>query len=142
MKKVTRFHAMLMAVVLAVGTAAVVRADHGGNNNNETRLRTKLAGGAIQGKTPEGNAEFRMDQKGRTSFKVEVENVNLPAGTVLDVTLTDAGTPTVVGHITLNAFGEGELELQSQDGDTVPAAVKGDIVTVLNAGSPILSGTF
>ncbi len=142
MKKLTRFHAMLMVAVLAVGTAAVVRADHGGNNNNETRLRTKLAGGAIQGKTPEGNAEFRMDAKGRTSFSVEVENVNLPAGTVLDVQLTHGVTLTVVGQITLNAFGEGELELRSQDGDTVPAVVKGDMVAVLNAGSPILSGTF
>lgn len=141
MKRVSRFHAMLMVAVLAVGTAAVVRADHGGNNNNQTRLRTKLAGGAINGKTPEGNAEFRMDAKGRTSFKVEVEHVNLPA-TVLDVMLTDGGVSTLVGHITLNAFGEGELELQSQDGDTVPAVVKGDVVTVSNGSSSILSGSF
>jgi len=66
------FHAALMVTVLAMGAATVVRADHGDNNNNnaETRLKTKLAGGAIAGKTPEGNAEFRIDQKSRTEFKV------------------------------------------------------------------------
>ena len=129
-----------MISLLAMGAVSIAKADHGGNNNNQTRLRTKLAGGAIQGKTPEGNAEFRMDAKNRTEFNVEVENVNLPAGTVLDVTV--GASPTVVGHITLNAFGEGELELRSQDGDVVPSVAAHDTVTVLNAGMAILSGTF
>jgi len=69
-----------------------------------------------------------------------VEHVNLPAGTVLDVTV--GASATVVGHITLNAFGDGELDLRSQDGDTVPAVAAHDTVTVSNAGAAILSGTF
>ena len=39
-------------------------------------------------------------------------------------------TQTLAGHITLNAFGAGELELNSQDGATVPAVVSGDMVIV------------
>ena len=137
-----KFQVALATALLALGAATIARADHGNNNNNETRLKTRLAGGAIQGKTPEGNAEFRLDSKMRSQFKVEVEHVNLPAGTILDVAVQHGMTPTIVGHITLNAFGSGELELQSQDGDTVPAVVGGDMVIVSNAGTPILSGTF
>jgi hypothetical protein len=48
---------------------------------------------------------------------------------------------TVVGHIALK-FGGGELELNSQDGDTVPALVKGSMVTVANGGTTILAGVF
>jgi len=32
--------------------------------------------------------------------------------------------------------------LNTRDGDTVPALVKGDIITVSNAGTPVLSGAF
>jgi hypothetical protein len=68
---------------------------------------------------------------------VDVENVNLPDGTTLDVSVGI----TLVGHITLK-LGFGELELNSQDGDTVPAVVKGNMVTVANGGTTILAGVF
>jgi hypothetical protein len=72
-----------------------------------------------------------------------VENVNLPAGTVLTVSLHAGLTVTVVGTIKLSAFGAGELELNSEDGATVSTVVKGDMVTVSNAaGSRILAGVF
>ena len=135
-------------MVLASGATAVLSADdgHGNNNNNnngEVRLRTKLAGGAIAGKTPEGSADFRMETaKNRSRLNVEVEDVNLPQGTMLQVSITHAGATSSIGTITLNGFGEGELELNSQDGATVPAIVAGDIVTVSNAGAAILTGAF
>lgn len=137
MKLASRFQAALAIAVLTLGAATVVSAS---SKNTETRLRTRLAGAAIQGKTPEGNAEFRSDSRGRTSFKVEVENVNLPDGT-LDVSVQSGGVTTPVGHIKLRA-GEGELELNSQDGDTVPTVQKGDMVMVSNAGTTILAGVF
>ena len=136
MNRSFRTHAALALALLAIGTASIARADHG--NNDKSRLKTRLAGAAIAGKTPEGSAEFRSESiKGRTEFKVEVEHVNLPDGTTLDVSVNG----TVVGHITLK-FGGGELELNSQDGDTVPAVVKGDMVTVANGGTTILAGAF
>ncbi len=143
MKKLSRLQALLTIAVLAAGTASITRADHdGGTKNAETRLRTRLAGAAIQGKTPEGHADFRMDDKGRTRLNVEVENVNLAAGTVLDVSIQHGMTSTVVGHITLSALGFGELELNSQDGDAVPAVQSGDMVIVKNGTAAILTGVF
>lgn len=140
MNKISRLQALLTIGVLAVGVTSVALGDDG--NNTEVRLRTRLAGAAINGKTPEGNAEFRSESSGRTRFKVEVENVNLAAGTTLNVSVQHGATTTLAGHITLDAFGFGELELDSQDGDVVPPVVKGDMVIVSNGATPILSGVF
>jgi hypothetical protein len=136
---------LIVTLAFAAGAGNFARADDGkgDGNNNEVRLRTQLAGGAIMGRRPSGNADFRMQGAPvRTRLKVEVEDVNLPKGTVLQVAVTHAGTTTMVGTLTLDAFGGGELDLDSQDGDSVPALSKGDSVTVSNAGSAILMGAF
>ena len=143
MKNVSRLRAALAAAVLMAGAATILVADNdknhnNDNNNNQTRLRTRLAGASIKGVTPEGSADFRSESKGRMRLQVEVEHVNLPGGTSLDVSVGSQ----MVGHIVLSAFGEGELELDSQDGDVVPAIQKGDMVVVSNAGMAILSGVF
>jgi hypothetical protein len=135
-----RTQAALAALTMLLGVA--VFAGSGGRQNNETRLRTRLAGAAIEGKTPEGNADFRSDQRGRSRLNVQVENVNLPAGTVLTVAVQDGTTVINAGTITLPAFGFGELELNSEDGASVPAVHKGEMVTVSNGGVRILAGVF
>lgn len=130
---------LLIALSLAALAAATAWAD---GKSTEIRLRTALAGGAIAGKTPSGSADFRMDSsRNRARLNVEVEHVNLPDATVLDVSVTHAGVTSAAGQIHLLA-GSGELELNSQDGATVPAIAKGDTVTVSNAGAAILSGVF
>lgn len=73
---------------------------------------------------------------------MEVENVNLSAQTVLTVTLTHGGAASTIGHITLSALGEGELELNSEDGAVVPAVQTGDVVTVMNGSAAIVTGIF
>jgi hypothetical protein len=141
MRKAERVFRALAIALLFISTANMVWAD-GGGKSTETRLRTRLAGAAIQGKTPEGNADFRSDRRGRMHLNVEVEEVNLPAGTVLRVSVSHAGVPTAVGTITLSALGFGELELNSEDGDTVPAIVAGDMVVVSDGAVAILAGVF
>lgn len=61
---------------------------------------------------------------------------------MLKVTLTHNAVATSIGSITLSAEGEGELELNSQDGMTVPAVQTGDVVTVSNGAAAIASGIF
>jgi hypothetical protein len=73
-------------------------------------------------------------------LNVEVENFNLPTGTLLTIAVQGGTTVTTAGTIKLLAFGSGELELNSEDGAAVPAVHKGDMVTVSNAGSRILAG--
>ncbi len=61
---------------------------------------------------------------------------------MLNVSLVHGTTTTALGQIKLSALGFGELELNSQDGATVPAVQTGDMVTVSNAGKTILAGVF
>ncbi len=131
--------ASFVALTLGALIASAVWAD---SKSSEVRLRTDLAGGAISGRTPSGHADFRSESdRNRSRLNVEVEDVNLADGTVLDVMVSHGGASAKVGVIHLQA-GRGELELNTQDGDTVPAIAKGDAVTVSNAGSPILMGVF
>ncbi|HMC62473.1 MAG TPA: hypothetical protein VKJ01_24980 [Candidatus Solibacter sp.] len=133
---------VLSAMSLAV-PAASAKDGNDGHDGERSRSRTTLAGPAIAGQTPNGHADTRVDSsRGRSRVNVEVEDVNLAAGTMLTVVVIHGDSRTMVGTITLDAFHSGELELNSQDGDTVPAVQQGDIVIVMNADVAILTGVF
>jgi hypothetical protein len=109
------------------------------NPNGEIRLESRLAGAAIGGLLPKGHAKFRSGANGRRDLNVEVEKVNLPAGTVLNVLVDNAN----VGQITLSSMLETELELESEHGAIVPNVTTTSTVVVTDAqGKTILSGVF
>ncbi|MGH9871875.1 MAG: DUF4214 domain-containing protein [Pyrinomonadaceae bacterium] len=109
------------------------------NPDGEIRLESRLAGAAINGLLPKGHAKFRSRSNGRRQLNVEVEKVNLPAGTVLNVLVDN----TNVGQITLSSNLENELELESEHGAIVPNITPASTVVVTDAqGKTILSGTF
>lgn len=144
--------AVLTAALLAIGVAQIGRAEdggHGGGNGgggnsggSSVRLRATLHGPAIHRIRPEGNGDFRFDAPNRLRLKVEVENVNLPNGTVLMVSLQHAGMSTNIGTVILADSGDAELELNSQDGQQVPVVHRFDTVTVSNGGTTIAAGVF
>jgi len=138
-----RIHTALTAALLALAFTYTVRADHGDQDQKQqTRIRARLTGQPIQSVTPEGAADFRSETN-RTRLQVEVEHVNLPAGTMLTVLLhSGTNAPVQVGQITLSGTGFGELELDSEHGTTVPAVRNGDVVSVANGGTAILAGAF
>jgi hypothetical protein len=104
----------------------------------EVRIEARLAGAPIGGLTPTGHAKFRS-RGGNRSLEVEVEKVNLPAGTVLSV-LVDG---VKVGQLTLAATLENEFEIESEHGATVPNVTNTSTVVITNAqGQTILSGAF
>jgi hypothetical protein len=70
-------------------------------------------------------------------LNVEVEDVNVATGSLLDVYLNGNKIGTIqVAALTLG----GELELNSQDGDVVPAVAKGDVIVVRLGDRALLSG--
>jgi hypothetical protein len=143
MQKIFRMQAVLTAALLAMGAAQVGSADNGGGGGgNGVRLETTLHGPAIHRIRPEGNGEFRFDNSNRLRLKVEVENVDLPNGTVLTFAIEHAGTSTNVGKIILSDNGEAELDLDTQNGQPVPIVHSGDMVTVSNNGTTIAAGVF
>ena len=105
-----------------------------------TRLKTTLAGPAIQGMKPTGNADFRTDGA-RLGLKVQVEKVNLPDGTVLTVAVVHTGVAVKAGTLTL-VGGLGELDLRTQDGEIVPQVQAGDFVVVMQGTTKRLAGVF
>uniref|UniRef100_Q01RC1 Uncharacterized protein n=1 Tax=Solibacter usitatus (strain Ellin6076) TaxID=234267 RepID=Q01RC1_SOLUE len=144
MKKTLKMVCVLSMAALLMGEVVPMRAEDGQKNGQaaQIRLRTTLAGAAIQGKKPGGNADFRNDSSSRMRLNVEVENVNLPAGTILTVAVVHAGVSMTVGTIKLGSTGESELELNFQNGAVVPAIASGDMVTVSNGMAVILAGAF
>lgn len=107
--------------------------------NDEIRLEARLAGAAIGGLLPKGEAKFRSREDGRRDLNVEIEKVNLPAGTVLNVLIDNVN----VGQITLSSMLENELELESEHGVVVPNVTTTSTVVVTDAqGNTILSGVF
>ena len=129
--------ASMLAAVAMIGVPTASAAKAAG-----IRLRAKLTGPAIGTVTPSGEAEFKANvARGTSSLEVEIEHVSLPAGTILTVVVTHAAVPKTVGTIKLKA-GENELELESQEGDVVPAVVAGDTISVLNGAATVLTGAF
>ena len=128
--------AALMLGGLSMLTPAAVTAD---NRAAETRIQSKLTGGALNGVTPSGSARFRS--RGTASnFSVEVEDVALADGTVLTVTLMRGTTAIPAGTLRL-ALRRGEIDVNTNDGDTVPQAQAGDVVVVSDGGAQaLLSG--
>jgi hypothetical protein len=99
-------------------------------------LRTALTGPAFNGEQPKGKAEFQMEQ-GLKRFIVEVDNINLPNGTVLAVMVNGIR----VGSITLVNQG-GTLLRSSAARQTVPNITAGTTVAVKFSTTKILGGRF
>ena len=106
--------------------------------NGELRIESRLAGAAVNGLTPSGHARFRS-RDGRRDFNVEVEKVNLPAGTVLGIFVDGVH----VSNLVINSTLETEIELESERGQAVPSVTTASTVVVADAqGKTILSGVF
>jgi hypothetical protein len=100
------------------------------------RIQAAIAGlGAFS--AARGDARFE-DRGNQRLFRLGVQNVNLPSGTVLDV---------VVGGVRLGSMslvnGAGRLDLDTKNGDQVPLLLFGSLVEVnTGSGVPIASGRF
>ena len=83
----------------------------GAASADQSRLRTSLTGGPIAGLTPSGHVDFRQRVSNDFQLTVEIEDVNLPPGTLLDVEVDGR----VVGQIKVSGVGlGGELELNTR----------------------------
>jgi hypothetical protein len=108
-------------------------------NDDETIINAGLSGPVLNGMRPSGKAVFRQRPGNDLKLEVEVEDVNLPAGTVLNVLVNNQS----IGTITLGSLRAGEIELESERGQNVPQVNNGTQVSVNNqAGASLVSGVF
>src|SRR4051812_46318697 len=98
MRRRSELRSLLGAVVASLVLALAGVAASAGNSDVITQAA--LSGPAVSGQTPHGVAEHRANADGSRRFKVEVEDVNLPAGTVLDVFVNGSK----IGSLTINSF--------------------------------------
>ena len=117
-------------------STGVALAQSGGGG--EARLSAKMVSGAASGK-----ADYR-ERGNRRRLNVEAED--LPNTTPSPQTVFVNGSP--VGNMTLAACPVpatqllcGELELNTQDGQSVPVIARGQIVNI-GANPAVLAGTF
>ena len=104
------------------------------------QIQTDLTGALISGIRPQGEAEFTIELSGNREFKVRVENVNLPGGTLLNVAVdgTQVGTISLIGGLVRS-----ELVLKTERGQTVPQINSGTRVVVSSqSGVALLAGAF
>jgi hypothetical protein len=106
-----------------------------------------LSGPALNGRVPSGKVKWQgNDFCQPLEFEVEVNNVNLPDGTILSVDACARSTPSnIVGSISLRG-GAGKLQLSKLDSDSSNDNVPfcdmrfGDSVKVLQGSTIIMSG--
>lgn len=100
-------------------------------------MQSPLTGGAVNGLKPSGSIDFRTAADGNGSkLNVEVEDLNLPAGTQVTVFVGNR----VAGKITIGPppMRGGELEINTRDGGVVPAMAPGEVVSVRTAAGAVL----
>ena len=87
---------------------------------------------------PHGASEYQLYANGQRELEVEIEDVNLPAGTSLAAAVND----NTVGQVILDIDGRGRLKLRTEDGQTVPVINDGDTVKVSNGATILVAGVF
>ena len=138
---------LVLLAAVAVITALVNYRSPEAAADHCSRGEGTLTGPALNGKIPSGKVKWQGNAFCQPlEFQVEVQNVNHPDGTVLDVDACASGTPpNVVGSITLRG-GAGKLQLSKLDGDpsndNVPFCDMrfGGTVKVLVGSTIIVSG--
>ena len=130
--------AALACVALFAALAALAAAPAFADDS-ETVINAALSGAAVGGQTPTGKAVFRERPVNDRRLQVEVQDVNLPAGTVLSVNVGGQQ----VGTLTIDALRAGRLELETQNGQAVPAITSGTTVAVRSqSGANVVAGAF
>jgi hypothetical protein len=104
----------------------------------ELRIDARLAGAPVGGLTPVGIARFRTRPDNR-NLEIEVEKVNVPAGTILNAFVDGVK----MGELVIGPTLEAEFELEAERGQFVPNVTTATTVVVSNAqGQTLLSGVF
>ncbi len=87
---------------------------------------------------PHGIATWQLSQNNNRELEIEIENVNLAAGTSLTATING----TAVGPIILDSNRKGKLKRQTEDGEAVPTVNDGSTVDVRNGTTVLVAGVF
>lgn len=123
--------AMWVSIPLLTGS---VKAD----NTPVIVIRTAALTSPTGGINPHGAATWQLYQSGNRELEIEVEDVNLAAGTSLTANISGSS----VGQVVVDVNHKAKLKLKTEDGQTVPTVNDGQTVDVRNGSTVLVSGVF
>ena len=106
--------------------------------SDDIRIGATLTGAPIGGVSPTGFAEYRVDDQNRRRLDVDGFSINLPAGTVLTVSINNA----VIGQTAVSTCSSFFFRRRTDDGQQVPVITSGMPVQVSNGAAVLVAGTF
>lgn len=92
-------------------------------------------GGAVN---PHGAAQWQLYQSGNREIEVEIEDVNLAQGAVLNAVVDG----NVIGQMTVDDRQKARLKLRTENGQAVPTVNSGSTVQVRSGSTVLVSGVF
>jgi hypothetical protein len=121
-----------MVALLVVASAPTLARAY----DNRVRLEAQLDPTPAD-PSAQGDARFESDSYD-TELRVRVQSST--ANDVVEVLINGVS----VGEITLDEYGDGELDLDARNGDKVPTVKAGDVIEIVDAedGTVLLEGTF
>ena len=140
-RNLLRFGALLVLVAMWVITPFAIgdrTASAEEMISDVIRIGATLTGAPINGVTPTGFGEYRVDDQNRRRLDIDGFSVNLPAGTSLAVSVNNA----VIGNASVSSCGTFLFRLRTDDGQQVPVITAGMPVQISNGGNVVLTGTF
>ena len=87
---------------------------------------------------PHGAAAWQLYQSGNREIEVEIEDVSLSIGTVVNAVVDGAN----IGTMIIDDQQRGRLRLRTEDGQTVPVTSNGSTVEVRNGATVLVNGVF
>ena len=100
---------------------------------SDTRIQASLSGAAINGVTPAGFSEYKIDNSdsSRRRLDVQATSVNLAAGTVLQIFVNNS----LVNQMSVDGFGNASISLDTTNGQSVPVINNGNPIQIRNNGN-------
>ena len=92
---------------------------------------------SVSGFNPHGDAVWQLEGNQR-ELEVELEDISLPMGTVLDVFIDG----NAIGQMTVDDRQKATLRLNTRNGQNVPFVNDGSTIEVRNGGTLLASGVF
>lgn len=101
-------------------------------------LRNAILASPTGSINPHGAAAWQLYQSGNREIEVEIEDVNLTQGTVVEAVVDGA----VIGPMTIDDRQKGRIKLRTEDGQTVPTTNDGSTVSVRMGTTVLVAGVF
>lgn len=99
-------------------------------------VRTAVLTSPAGSVNPHGAAAWKLYAGGNREIEIEIEDVSLAMGTVLNGVVDGA----VIGQMTVDDRSRAKLKLRTADGQTVPATNDGSTIAVKNGATVLVNG--